>query len=64
MGISNLGNSPDDPALLEAGDINVARSRIGEKCTASRETFIKFYVGQIRIDNLDEIDEKWTATVD
>ena len=26
MGISNLGNSPDDPALLEAGDINVARS--------------------------------------
>ena len=26
MGISNLGNSPDDPALLEAGNINVARA--------------------------------------
>ena len=26
MGISNLGNSPDDPALLEAGNIDVARS--------------------------------------
>ena len=26
LGISNLGNCPDDPKLLEAGNVEVARS--------------------------------------
>ena len=26
LGISNLGNCPDDPRLLEAGNIEVARA--------------------------------------